>query len=140
MPSHDHPRLRIRDLFIIITVCAMLLAAAGQYRNGIWLVLVPGSFYLPFLLLCTLVTRKWVLIVAVVVLHTGVILMWPLAMLLAHGAVDEIPLLATIVIIDLPLLPLYLGLDLHPYIALPVSVVFGGLFYGVVAAALFRLR
>jgi hypothetical protein len=134
------PRLRIRDLFVITTVSAILLAAAAQYRNGIWLVLVPGSFYLPYLLLCTLVTRRGTLISSVIVLHTVAVLMWPLAMKLAYGVVDEIPLLAAIAIIDVPLLPIYLALDVHPYVALPISIVIGGPTYAAIAYALFRGR
>jgi hypothetical protein len=127
-------------LLVITTVSAILLAVAAQYRNVVWWVLVVGSFYLPFVLLCTLMTRKWMLIISVVVLHTTVILMWPVAMKLVFGVVDDIPLLATIVFIDVPLLPLYLALDLHPLHALPFSVVFGGLTYAFIAYGLFRMR
>ena len=61
---HDHPRVTIKDLLVIVTVSAILLAGAAQYRNGVWWVLVPGSFYLPYLLLCTLMTRLKTLILA----------------------------------------------------------------------------
>ena len=138
--SQNDPRLTIKDLFVITTVMAILLAGAAQYRNGIWLVLVPSSFYLPFLLISTLVSRTWVLLVSVAVLHTLVVLMWSLAAHFAYGGIEGTALFAAIVIIDLPLLPLYLALQPHPLAAIAVSIAVGGLVYMSIAYALFRLR
>ena len=72
-PTEHFPRLKLRDLFIIITVFSMLLGAAAQYRNGLWMVLVPGSFYLPFFLLCTLSRSQRTLIPLAVVLREVVL-------------------------------------------------------------------
>lgn len=104
------------------------------------MVLVPGSFYLPFFLLCTLSRRQWTLIPLAVALHTAVVLLWPLAMKLAYGVVEPTLLLAAIGIIDVPLLPIYLALDVYPYMALPISLALGGLAYAAIASAMFRLR
>jgi hypothetical protein len=138
--TNNDPKLTIRDLFAITTVMAILLARAARFRNGIWLVLVPSSFYLAFLLICTLTSRKWVLLVSVAVLHTLVVLMWSLAAHFAYGDIEGTALFAAIVIIDLPLLPLYLAIQPHSLAAIAVSITVGGLLYMAIAYALFRLR
>src|SRR5688572_24339064 len=85
--NNSRARRTIRALFIIIALFAILLAVAAQHRNAVWWVLKLGSFYLPFFVLCLYVTRKWVLIGSVVVLHTTIVLLLPVVDLLVFGVV-----------------------------------------------------
>ena len=96
------------------------------------MVFVAGSFCLPYVLLCIYLTEKWLLVRWVVLLHTAVVLMW--------GIFEPVPLFSAIVLVDLPLLPLYLTIEPRPSVALLISVVCGGAAYAAIAFGLLRLR
>jgi hypothetical protein len=137
--SHAPPQLSLKTLFVFLAMWGLVLAAAAQVRNLVPWVLILSAFYVPFFLLCIQVTRRRVLIASVVILHTAVVLLMPLAFRIFFGS-DGFGYIPAIVFIDAPLVLLYNSLQLTPLNTMTISVVLGGMMYAAIAAALFRLR
>jgi hypothetical protein len=135
----DMPHFSLRSLLIWVAIIGVVLGLASLGRNLVWWLLLVLAFYGPFALCCIFVKRSAALVLAVVALHSAVILAIPLAFRMSFGNVDEVTHAAAIAFIDAPMLPIYLAIDVGPQTLVALSLSAGNIIFSVIAIALRRL-